>query len=185
MRFQFTWRWSKIKDIIINQQIRFPEVRVVDSDEGEMLGVMTVADGIAKAKEKGLDLILVSPNATPPVCKIMEYGQYKYEISRKEKSTRKHSKSGIIKELKMSPIIGEHDFQVRVRQSEDFLKRGYKVKTSVVFRGRANTHPEVGFAVIKRYLEAVAPWGVAEETPQKIGQSIIVILTSVNKPKES
>jgi len=172
------------KDIVINREISAREVRVVD-DTGEMLGVMTVESGVAKAKEKGLDLILVSPNAEPPVCKIMEYGQYKYEIARKQKGARKGSaKSGIVKELKMSPIIGEHDFQVRIRQSEDFLKKGYKVKVNIVFKGRANTHPEVGFALIGKYLEATAQWGLPEEAPQKIGRNIIVIMNPVAVKKK-
>ncbi|MFC1517126.1 translation initiation factor IF-3 [Candidatus Margulisiibacteriota bacterium] len=160
----------------MNRQIRADEVRVID-DSGSMLGVMSVDEGVAKAKERGLDLILVSPNANPPVCKIIEYGQYKYEANRKEKSARKSQKSGVVKELKMSPIIGEHDLQVRLRQAETFLKKGHKVKVCVVFRGRANTHPEVGFALIDRYLEGVAEWGLPEEEPRKIGRNIIVMLS--------
>ena len=152
-------------------------------DSGEMLGVMSVSDGVSKAKEKGLDLILVSPNAKPPVCKIIEYGQYKYEIARKQKSARKSQKGGTVKELKMSPTIGEHDFQVKLRQTEAFLKKGYKVKASIFFRGRANTHPEVGFALIQRYLKISASWGMPEEEAKKIGQNIIVILSPNKKEK--
>jgi len=149
---------------------------VIDED-GTMLGVMSVADGVAKAKAKELDLILVSPNAKPPVCKIIEYGQYKYELVRREKSARKGQKSGVVKELKMSPIIGEHDLKVRIRQAEAFLKKGYKIKVNIFFKGRASTHPEVGFALLDRYLQAVAEWGLPEEQARLMGKSIIVILS--------
>jgi translation initiation factor IF-3 len=168
---------SKPKNFIpINEQIRAAEVKMVDED-GEMLGLMNLADGISKAKESELDLILISPNAKPPVCKIMEYGQYKYQLARKQKDAKKGQKSGIVKELKMSPIIGIHDFDVRVRQAETFLKKGNKVKVNIFFRGRANTHPEVGFAVIDRFLKTLAELGTAEETPRKIGKNIIVMIS--------
>jgi translation initiation factor IF-3 len=171
------------RDIVVNREIKAREVRVID-DSGEMLGVMSVEDGVTKAKDKGLDLILVSPNAEPPVCKIMEYGQYKYEHARKLKGARKGLKSGIVKELKMSPVIGEHDFQVRLRQTEDFLKKGYKVKVNIVFKGRANTHPEVGYALMDRYLITARQWGEPEEAPIKIGRNIIVIMNPHAGPKK-
>lgn len=132
----------------MNRQVRAPKVRVV-TDDGSMLGVMTSRDAFMEAQNRGLDLVEISPNANPPVCKLMDYGKYKYELKKKAQGQKKQP-SNVIKELTLSPVTQTHDLQTKVKKAIDFLEEGNRVKFSIRFRGRQMAHPEVGHAQLKK-----------------------------------
>ncbi len=131
------------------------EVRLID-ENGEPLGVVPAREAVETAKEKGLDLIEVAPQAQPPVCRIMDYGKYKYELGKKERDQHRKQKQQEVKELKLSPRTAEHDFQVRVRRAIEFLGEGDKVKVSMLFKAREITHPEIGRRLMERMVEELA-----------------------------
>jgi len=161
---------------LINERIRFPEVRVIDSD-GKQLGVLSTDKALQVAKEKELDLVLIAPTVKPPVCKIADYGKLRYEMIKKEKETRRSQKAaGVLKELKLSVKIGEHDFQVVTRKSVDFLIKKNKVKVTLKFKGREIVHPELGLRVLQRLIEAVKETGIPEYPPKKEGRHYILML---------
>lgn len=155
--------------------IRAREVRVV-SETGEQLGVLPARDALRVAQERGYDLVEVAPTAKPPVCRIMDYGRYKYEQSKRDREARKKQKVVTIKEVKMRPNIEDHDFDVRRRQAESFLKDGDKVKATIMFRGREVVHAELGKVVLDRLLEAVKELCVVERTARLEGKNMIMIL---------
>jgi translation initiation factor IF-3 len=150
-------------------------VRVIDP-EGNQLGILPVAEAIAKAGDFGLDLVEVSPKAEPPVCKIMDYGKYKYLQSKKGHEAKKKQAGGQLKEVKFRPKTEEHDLQVKLRNVERFLKGGYKTKISIVFRGRELAHKNLGERMMERVIEETKEWGVAEYPPKFEGRSMVVIL---------
>ena len=162
----------------VNDQIEAPEVRVVDAD-GEMVGVLPVAEGIEMADEVGLDLVEVSPNAEPPVCKILDYGKYKYEEQKKANEARKKQKTIDVKEIKMRPGIDEHDYQVKMRSVRRFLDGGDKVKMTIRFRGREMGHQELGMKVLDRVREEVDELAKVEQFPKTEGR----LMTMVIAPK--
>lgn len=164
----------------INGQIRASSVRVIDAD-GEMLGVLTVREAIAKAEDAGLDLIEISPNAEPPVCKIGDIGKHRYEQQKKEAAARKNQKTVLTKELKFRPNIEEHDIQTKLRNAKRFFEDGDKVRFSLQFRGRENEHREIGWALIKRVKEELLPFGKIESDARAEGNTIIMVMTG-NKP---
>ncbi|MBC7528106.1 MAG: translation initiation factor IF-3 [Chthonomonadaceae bacterium] len=171
------------KDFRVNDQLlrgpretRLREVRVID-EAGEALGVMNVRDAVTLAQEKGLDIIEVAPQAQPPVCRIMDYGKYKYEQGKRENDQRKKQKQQELKALKMRPVTAEHDFQVRVRQAIEFLKDGDKVKVTVQFKAREITHPELGRRIMERMMEAITEHGIVEKIPALEGKLLIMILS--------
>ena len=137
---------------------------------------MPVAEALAKASDFGLDLVEVSPKTDPPVCKIMDYGKYKYLQSKKGHEAKKKQAGGQLKEVKMRPKTEEHDLQVKLRNVERFLKEGYKTKISVVFRGRELAHKNLGDRMMERIIEETKEWGVAEHPPKFEGRSMVVIL---------
>jgi translation initiation factor IF-3 len=151
-------------------------VRVID-DEGQALGIMNVRDALAIAQEKGLDLIEVAPTAQPPVCRIMDYGKYKYEQGKREREQHRKHKQQEIKGVKMGPGTADHDFQVRVRRTLEFLEDGDKVKIVVQFKGRQITHPELARRLMDRMIEAIADHGVVEKAPMLEGRMMTMILT--------
>lgn len=154
----------KIKDnLLLNKGIRVSEVLLI-SDEGEKK-VISKDDALAIAEEQGLDLFLVSPNSSPPVAKILDYGHYRYEKEKKQKDGKKAI--NVIKELKLTPRIGEHDFQVRFRRAQEFLGKGYKVKLTVFFKGREATHPDIGEGLVKRFIQDLDGLG-EKENPDEI-----------------
>ncbi len=155
--------------------IRAREVRLI-SETGEALGIMTARDAQRVAQERGYDLVEVAPTARPPVCRIMDYGKYKYEQAKKDRETRKKQKVVTIKEVKMRPNIEDHDFDVRRRQTESFLKDGDKIKATIMFRGREVVHAELGKAVLDRLLEAVKDLCVVERPAKLEGKNMIMIL---------
>jgi translation initiation factor IF-3 len=150
-------------------------VRLIDP-EGNQLGIIPLKEALEKANDFGLDLVEVSPKTDPPVCKIMDYGRYKYLQSKKVHEGKKKQAGGHLKEVKMRPKTEEHDLQVKLRNVERFLKGGYKTKISIVFRGRELAHKDLGDRMMERIMEETKEWGVAEHPPKFEGRSFIVIL---------
>ncbi len=149
-------------------------------DEGELLGILTVPEALAAAEERGLDLVEVSPNADPPVCRIMDYGKYKYQASKRAAEAKKKSAKVEVKEVKMRPKTEEHDFQVKLRNARRFLEDGNRVKVTVMFRGREVTHPEFGRRLMEKLAEQVADIAQVEMTPRMAGR----FMTMVVAPKK-
>ncbi len=161
----------------INEDITAAEVRVVGED-GEMKGVMSVAEGVKLAEEAGLDLVEVSPNANPPVCKILDYGKYKYEQQKKASEARKKQKTVDVKEVKIRPGIEEHDYNVKMRNARKFLENGDKVKVTMRFRGREMAHQNIGMDLLKRMIDELADVGKVDLEPKMEGRQIIMVLSS-------
>ena len=159
----------------INTRIRAREIRVVGVD-GEPLGVMSVQDALKKAEDAGLDLVEVAPSAVPPVCRIIDYSRYKYEQEKREKEARKKQKVVHIKEIRMGPKIGEHDYLFKLRNLEDFLKRGDKVKITMMFRGREMAHVDLGRKVLDRLSSDISSIGEIEESPRLEGRFINMVI---------
>ncbi|AVX21236.1 MAG: translation initiation factor IF-3 [Bacillota bacterium] len=159
----------------INEEIRVKEVRVVD-ENGEQLGIMPIKDALRIAAERNLDLVEVAPTAKPPVCRIMDYGKYRYEQSKREKEARKKQKVISVKEIKLRPSIEQHDFEVKANHVLRFLKDGDKVKATIMFRGREITHPELGQQLLERLADYVRDYAVVERAPKVEGRNMIMIL---------
>jgi translation initiation factor IF-3 len=153
------------------------EIRVVGAD-GEMKGVMSVDAALKLAEEEGLDLVEISPNAAPPVCKILDYGKYKYEQQKKAAEARKNQKTVDVKEVKIRPAIEEHDYQVKMRNARKFLENGDKVKVTMRFRGREMAHQNIGFDLLKRMIEELSDVGKVDLEPKMEGRQIIMVLSS-------
>ncbi|MGP1442151.1 MAG: translation initiation factor IF-3 [Anaerovoracaceae bacterium] len=163
------------KENQINEEIRDKEVRVIDSD-GAQLGVMPTSEALELAAERKLDLVNVAPAAKPPVCKILDYGKYRYELHKKEKEARKKQKTVQVKEIRLSTFIEEHDLMVKANNAAKFLKDGDKVKVSLRFRGREKGYVSHGEGVMSKFAEVSAEFGVIEKKPQLEGRSLIMIL---------
>lgn len=161
--------------IRVNYKIRVPKVRCVAPD-GAMLGVLAIEEALNMARQHGLDLVEISPNADPPVCRIMDYGKYKYELSQKEKDARKRQHAGDLKEMKFHANVGDHDFETKVKHIREFLEKGNKVKVSLFFRGRENAHRELGFEVVNRVMKETASLCNIEMAPRLIGNSIFAVI---------
>lgn len=164
-----------VKEVAINWEIKAPEVRVIESD-GKQLGVLPVKEAIKIAEERGLDLVEVAPNSQPPVCRIMNYGKYKYQQSKRTQEARKHQTVIHIKEVKVRPRTEEHDFQFKLRHVKRFLDEGNKVKISILFRGREIAHPEFGKELLNRFVEGVKDVIVIEQSPRLEGRNMVMIL---------
>ncbi|NPV42983.1 MAG: translation initiation factor IF-3 [Firmicutes bacterium] len=164
------------KDLLINEQIKDKEIRVIDSN-GEQIGIMPIKKALKLAQEKQLDLVKVAPQAKPPVCRIMDYGKYKYEQSKKEKEARKKQKIINIKEIRMSPKIEEHDFLVRVRNAQRFINDGDKVKVTIRFRGREIAHTDLGQEVLEKMAEELKDIAIVEKKPKVEGKNMVMILS--------
>jgi translation initiation factor IF-3 len=158
-----------------NFEINSPQIRLID-DQGNMVGVITPAQGVKLAQEKGLDLVEISPNAKPPVCKVMNFGKYKYELQKKSQAAKKNQKVVDTKEIKVRPTIAEGDYQVKLRNAKKFLGDGNKVKFLLVFKGREITHNEFGFAVINKFKEDLIDLGRIEVEPKMEGKQIFMIV---------
>jgi translation initiation factor IF-3 len=150
-------------------------VRCVGAD-GSMLGVLPTRDARNLAQQQGFDLVEISPNADPPVCRIMDFGKYQYDESRKQKMARKHQSGHSVKEMKFHSNVGDHDFDTKVRHVREFLEKGHKVKLSLMFRGRENAHRELGFEVINRVLKRCEDVCVVDMAPRMMGRSILAML---------
>lgn len=166
---------SIVKELPINDGIRAREVRVI-GDKGEQIGVKSLQDALTIAESFELDLVLVSPNAQPPVARIMDYGKYRYELQKKEKEQRKNQRTFSLKEIRLSPSIEDHDYQTKLRQAVKFLEKGDKVKVSIRFRGRAITHKDLGQDVIEDFIEDTQDVSQVEVKPKMEGRSMFAIL---------
>ncbi|PPB81764.1 translation initiation factor IF-3 [Albidovulum inexpectatum] len=159
----------------MNDRIRAPEIRLIGA-EGENLGVVTPAKALALAEEAGLDLVEISPNAKPPVCKIMDYGKFKYEQQKKEAEARKNQKVIEVKEVKFRPGTDTHDYQVKMRNVQRFLENGDKVKVTLRFRGREMAHQELGLELLKRVAADVEEIGKIENMPKLEGRQMVMMI---------
>ena len=164
----------------INRAIRAREVRVIDA-EGEQLGVMALGDALAAAEERGLDLVEVSPGAVPPVCRIMDYGKYKYQASKRAAEAKKKAARVELKEVKMRPKTEEHDFQFKLKNVRRFLEEGNKVKVTIMFRGREVTHPDYGRRLLSRVAEEVKDLGAVEMMPNMAGRFMTMVVGPLKK----
>jgi translation initiation factor IF-3 len=158
----------------INRQIRVPEVRLID-DKGEQVGVVSIEDARRRADSVGLDLVEVSPTAVPPVCRILDFGKFKYEQRKKEKGGQKGHASGL-KELRVRPMIDKHDLEYRIKQGREFLEEGHKVQVVCVFRGRQMDHPEHGHRVMATVADTLGDISKIEAPPKLLGRRMTMLL---------
>ena len=174
---KFFWRCVEIskQEIQINEEIRDKEVRVIDSNGGQ-LGIMSAAQALEKAAAKNLDLVKIAPQAVPPVCKIMDYGKYRFEQAKREKEARKNQHVVDIKEVRLSLNIDTHDFNTKLNHTQKFIKSGDKVKVSIRFRGREMGHPELGTEIMDKFAEACQEFAFVEKPAKLEGRSMLMFL---------
>ena len=161
---------------MINEEIRDREVRVVDQN-GEQLGVMSSREALALAEERQLDLVKIAPQARPPVCKLMDYGKYRFEQSKKEREFRKNQKVITVKEVRLSATIEDHDIDVKFKNAVKFLKEGNKVKVTIRFRGRQITHSEIGRQVMHEFADRIKEYGTVDKAPQIEGRNMSMFIS--------
>lgn len=176
-------RRHDIAELRVNGNIRAREVRVVAPD-GSQVGVKTLQEAIWLADQLGLDLVEVAPGAKPPVCKIMDYGKYKYENSVRDREARKKQTKTVIKEVRMKPRIGDHDYEILLKRTMLFLSEGDKVKVTVRFRGRENERPELGYNLVRRLVDDVGEYATVEQAPQKDGRTMSGVLAPTSAAKK-
>jgi len=164
-----------IKRLRINEMIKAKEVRLID-EQGELLGVMPVPQARKIAEEQGLDLVEVAAAAVPPVCRLMDYGKFKYDQTKKEREVKKAQKVSDIKEIRLRPKIGDHDYEAKARVARKALENGDKVKVTIVFRGRENTHPEIGLHLLKQMMDEMADIASVEGQPTRLGSRVHIML---------
>lgn len=164
-----------ISELMINEQIRDKEVRLVGA-EGEQIGVLPIKEAQQMASEKNLDLVKIAPQAKPPVCKIMDYGKYKFDATKKEKEARKKQKTISVKEVRLSASIDKHDFETKIRNAQKFLKAGDKVKVSVMFRGREMMHTQKGVELLDQAMALLEEFGVSENRPKLEGRNMAIVV---------
>ena len=160
----------------LNEEIRDKEIRLI-SDSGEQLGIMSAQDALQLAEEQGLDLVKISPNAVPPVCKIMDYGKFRFEQTKREKEARKNQRVVEIKEVRMSPSIDVNDFNVKLRSAQKFLGEGNRVKVTVRFRGREMAHTEIGQDLLVKFAEECGESAVLDKAPKLEGRHMSIFLS--------
>ena len=168
-----------ITELMINEQIRDKEIRLID-ENGEQLGIVSSREAQKIADERKLDLVKIAPTAKPPVCRIMDYGKYKFDQAKKEKEARKKQKTVDVKELRLSPSIDTHDVQVKVKKANEFLKDGDKVKISIRFRGREIGHSKVGMQIMEDFAKATEEFGTVDKQPKMEGKSLVMFLAPKN-----
>ncbi len=168
---------------MINEEIRDREVRLIDQD-GAQLGVMLTRQALEMAEERQLDLVKIAPQARPPVCKLMDYGKYRFEQSKREREIRKNQKIITIKEVRLSATIEDHDVDVKYKNAVKFLQDGNKLKVTIRFRGRQITHSEIGAQVMKDFAERISEYGVVERRPLLEGRNMIMIVAPKEQAKE-
>lgn len=168
----------------INGKIRAREVRVI-GDDSQQLGVMPLGDALGLARTRGVDLVEVAPNANPPVCRLVDFGKYKYEQEKRQKESRKHQHANKVKEIQLSATIDPHDFKTKAGHAIDFLCDDMKVKASLRFRGREMAHTEFGFQVVRRFLQEIGPWGHPDFEPKLTGRSINVMISPLPRNKRA
>jgi translation initiation factor IF-3 len=159
----------------VNEDIRVREVHLIDKD-GHNLGTVSISEALAKAQEAGLDLVEISPNATPPVCKILDFGKFKYQEQKKQAEARKRQKVVEVKEIKFRPMIDDHDYQVKMRSMERFFEEGDKVKVTLRFRGREMAHQELGVQLLNRVKDDIGKIAKVESEPRVEGRQMVMVL---------
>jgi len=168
----------------VNGKIRAREVRVI-GPEGNQLGILPLADAINLARQHAVDLVEIAPNATPPVCRLVDYGKYRYEQSKKEKEAKKHQHANKVKEIQLSPSIDPHDFGVKLNHAVDFLCEEMKVKVTLRFRGREMAHKEFGFQQVQKFIKEISPYGHPDADPKLIGKGIVLMLSPLPRNKRA
>ena len=168
----------------VNGKIRAREVRVIGVD-GRQFGVITLNDALGQARQNGVDLVEIAPTAVPPVCRLVDFGKFRYEQAKKEKESKKHQHASMVKEIQLSPRIDPHDLGVKVGHGIDFLCEDMKVKVALKFRGREMAHTEFGFQVVNQFLAAIAPYGHQDFDPKLIGRGIHVMVTPLPRNKRA
>ena len=172
----FLWRERAISELFINEQIRDREVRLI-GENGEQLGIMSSREALKLAEEAGLDLVKIAPTAKPPVCKIVDYGKYRYELARREKDAKKKQKVIEVKEIRMSPNIDTNDLNTKVSAARKFLEKGNRVKRTLRFRGREMAHMATSKHILDDFAQALSDIAVVEKMPKVEGRSMIMFLT--------
>ena len=175
---------SSASYVRVNGKIRAREVRVIGVD-GNQMGILSLADAINLARANGVDLVEIAPNATPPVCRVVDYGKYRYEQAKKDKEAKKHQHANKVKEVQLSPSIDPHDFGVKLGRAIDFLCEDMKVKVALKFRGREMAHKEFGFQVVEKFIVAVAPYGHPDAPPKLLGKGLTVMLSPLPRNKRA
>ena len=175
---------SSASFVRVNGKIRAREVRVIGID-GKQLGVLSLSEALNLARASGVDLVEIAPTANPPVCRVVDYGKYRYEQAKKEKESKKHQHASTVKEVQLSPRIDPHDLGVKTDHAIDFLCEDMKVKVTLKFRGREMQHTEFGFQVIKKFLENIAPFGHPDFQPKLIGKGINVMISPLPRNKRA
>ncbi|MFQ5729080.1 MAG: translation initiation factor IF-3 [Waddliaceae bacterium] len=167
----------------INKQIRAPKLRVI-SQSGEQIGILTLKEALQKAEDEGLDLVEIVPDANPPVCKIIDYGKFRYDQTKREKESKKASHQVKVKEIKIKPNINEHDLQTKLRHAREFLSKGNKVKVTCMYRGREMAHPEIGQRRVLQVVDELEGVSTLETPMKRFGRFLTVVLApSVKKAK--
>ncbi|MCX6998193.1 MAG: translation initiation factor IF-3 [Kiritimatiellaeota bacterium] len=156
-------------------RIRVPEVRCIGPN-GEQIGVISTREALQRAQQAGLDLIEIASTAQPPVCRITDYGKFKYDQEKKDKQARKHQAATRVKEIQFHPNVGDHDYQTKLRHLREFLEQGFRIKVSLYFRGREGAHQDIGYAVMQRVIHDVTDLGHAEQPPRLFGRNILMLL---------
>jgi translation initiation factor IF-3 len=168
----------------VNGKIRAREVRVIGPD-GKQLGVFPLNDALNLARQHGVDLVEISANAVPPVCRIIEIGKFRYELAKKEKESRKHQHASTVKEVQLSPRIDPHDLGIKVQHAINFLCEDMKVKVALKFKGREMAHTEIGFEVINKFIADIAPFGHPDFTPKLVGRAINLMISPLPRAKRA
>ncbi len=176
---KFTWPEGEAsipRDFRINEQIRVREVRLIGED-AEQLGIMPTIEALRVARERNLDLVEVAPTGTPPVCRLLDYGRFRYEQAKKERDARKNQHNIVVREVRFHPKIGVHDLEMKVKQAQRLLHEGDKVKVSVLFRGREMSHPELGRSLLARVANELKSYGILEKPVEMEGRNMNIILS--------
>ena len=174
--FYFLWREPAISELFVNDQIRDKEIRLI-GESGEQLGIMSSREALKLAEEAGLDLVKIAPTAKPPVCKIVDYGKYRYELARKEKDAKRKQKVIEVKEIRMSPNIDTNDLNTKVGAARKFLEKGNRVKVTLRFRGREMAHMSTSKHILDDFAQMLSDIAVVEKMPKVEGRSMIMFLT--------
>ena len=168
----------------VNGKIRAREVRVIGPD-GNQLGVFQLTEALNLARQHGVDLVEISPNAVPPVCRLVDFGKFRYELAKKEKESKKHQHASTVKEIQLSPRIDPHDLGIKTQHAIDFLCEDMKVKVALKFRGRENAHTEIGFEVIHKFIENITPFGHPDFQPKLVGKAINLMISPLPRNKRA
>lgn len=169
-------------DFRINRQIRALKVRLIGAD-GSQIGIVPIKEALTHAETAGLDLVEIAPNASPPVCKIIDYGKFRYDQTKREKESKKAQHQIKVKEVKLKPNIDEHDFLTKAKQARSFLEKGYKVKISCIFRGREMSYPQLGEKVVQRFCKELEDTSQIEAPPKMLGKNLFAILAPYTPKK--